>query len=259
MKNALQPASPKTPLLFLAVALMVAVPASMTAAADDVEGPEERHLYMYDGSGLPTWLPESMVDLDPGVVNHMDMYEVTRLPRQFQPSDEQQAAADALVKAAHEAAESNGWHDYEQTMAAGYAPMEGDAAHYVNREFLQDGEVLNVDRPEFLMYYETDSGNKLAGLMFLVEEPDGEGPQIGGPLTRWHFHIWNQAKCLWQGLVVVGDADAEGQCAEGVASHRSPEMLHLWLIDHPDGAFATKMHLEAWQMRELEGGGHHHH
>lgn len=247
------------PLILLAALAVSTAGAAEEPSASDDPATTERHLYLYDGSGLPTWLPESMVDLDPAQVVHMDMYEVTRMPRQFQPTAEQQAAADSLVAAAHEAAERNGWHDFGQATADGYQVMEGDTAHYANREFLQDGKVLDVDRPEFLMYYDTDSGKRLAGLMFLVEEHLGEGPQVGGPLTRWHFHIWKQAKCLLHGLLVVGDADENGECAEGVVSHRSPEMMHLWLIDHPDGPFATKMHLEAWQMRELEGDHHHHH
>ncbi len=188
----------------------------------------------------------------------MDMYEVTRMPRQFQPDAAQKVAADALVKAAKAAAERHGWHDFDRAVVDGFEVMAGDTAHYANRAALQDGRVLDVDHPEFLMYYDTDSAKKLAGYMFLVEEASAEGPQIGGPLTRWHFHVWEKAKCLLHGLLVVGDAAEDGTCAEGVANHRSPEMIHVWLTDHPDGPFATKMHLEGWQVKDLEHGHHHH-
>ncbi len=243
-------------LLALLFVILLPLTEARRAAAD--EGAGERHPYRFDGSVVATWLAESLIDLSPDGVNHMDMYEVTRVPRQFKPTAEERATADALVADAKIAADRNGWHDFEKAMADGYEVMAGDTAHYAKRAFLQDGKVLDVDHPEFLMYYDTDSGKKLAGYMFLVEEAMAEGPQIGGPLTRWHFHIWEHAKCLHQDLLVIGDADENGQCAEGVANHRSPEMIHVWLTDHPEGAFATKMHLEKWQVNDLEHGHHHH-
>lgn len=229
------------------------------AFGEEPTAPVERHLYRYDGSGVATWLPESVVDLSPEGVVHMDMFEVTRMPRQYLPTAEQKAAGDALVAAAREAAERNGWYDFEQAVEDGFEVMAGDASHYANRAALRDGRVLDVDHPEFLMYYDTESGKRLAGYMFLVEEPLAEGPQVGGPSTRWHFHVWKHPKCLFEGLLVVGDVDENRECREGVPSHRSPEMIHVWLTDHPDGPFATKMHLTDWQLRNLDGDHHHHH
>lgn len=238
--------------------LLLLVPSVPVTAGEPAD---ERHLYLYDGSGMPSWLPESLVEIDPERIEHMEMYEVTRYPRRRQPDPEQQAAADELVRRVRAAADAHGWHDFETARAAGWQPMAGDDAHYVNRALLRDGRVLDPERPEFLMFYDSGPGEDatkvLVGAMFLVEAPDAEGPQIGGPLTRWHFHIWREPRCLLDGLVVLGAADAEGRCAEGVAGRRSPEMLHVWLIDHPEGPFATKMHLEPWQLERL--GGHHHH
>jgi hypothetical protein len=34
-----------------------------------------------------------------------------------------------------------------------------------------------------------------------------------------------------------------GKCEKGVPSQYSGEMMHVWLIDHPEGDFATPMSL----------------
>ena len=67
------------------------------------------------------------------------------------------------------------------------------------------------------------------------------GPQPGGPLTLWHYHVWSFRSCLLRGLLVVGLPDESGSCERGVPTHRSPEMLHIWLVDHPLGPFSTSM------------------
>ena len=69
-----------------------------------------------------------------------------------------------------------------------------------------------------------------------------EGLQIGGPLTRWHYHLWATPSCILKGRVSVGRPE-NGKCVEGEPSQKSPEMLHVWLVDHPDGRFASKMSL----------------
>ena len=50
--------------------------------------------------------------------------------------------------------------------------------------------------------------------------------------------------CLLDGLISVGIADPGGRCSEGTPTHRSPEMIHVWLIDHPGGAYTTSMMIE---------------
>ena len=128
------------------------------------------------------------------------------------------------------------------------------------------------------MYYETESGRKLAGFMFLVRTPTERGPQIAGNETLWHYHVSRRFACFFRGLVMSGYPDENGaclaaenggirgsppafwrqglpdappgchpqpQCAEdAVSSQRTPEMMHVWLLDHPQGPFATKMRLE---------------
>jgi hypothetical protein len=43
----------------------------------------------------------------------------------------------------------------------------------------------------------------------------------------------------------------QGECAEGIQSFRSPEMLHVWLIDHPAGRFSPMMHLDDDTLQRL--------
>ena len=117
--------------------------------------------------------------------------------------------------------------------------MGKDKEHYPSHEYLFDDKVLDPDRPEFLMYSDTPRGKLLVGYMFFTRTNEEKGPQPGGALTAWHYHPWQpQGRCLLKGLLPVGRPDASGQCAEGVLVMRSPEMMHVWFVDHPLGPFA---------------------
>ena len=136
-------------------------------------------------------------------------------------------------------------------LADGYRLMFEDNRHYEKREYIFDDRVLDPEHPEFLMYYGTPSGKQLAGFMFYARTHDSRGPQIGGNITLWHYHVWSTRMCLLHGMLSVDVADEGGRCARGAPSHRSPEMIHVWLFDHPQGRFATSMHLGADQLRRL--------
>ena len=172
----------------------------------------------------------------------MLIYEVSRY-RDETPTAEQRAAADALREASMLAAVQRGWYDYESGRADGYSLMFSDGAHYVNEDYIFDDVVLDPMRPEFLMYYETSRGMSLVGFMFYVAQPNDRGEQIGGSATTWHYHVWSKPQCLLGGLLAVDVPDADGACSRGVPMHRSPEMLHVWLVDHPEGPFATRMQI----------------
>lgn len=218
-----------------------------------------------DGSGAPearwwvsqftgdwrSWLP--LEDFPPRVQEspHMLIYELTHTSDPYaQPTPEQKAAADRLVEVSTEAAHRNGWFRYEQAIEDGFELMPRDRAHYGHRSYITDGHVLDPDRPEFLMYYDTSSGKKLVGYMYLMSDPTSHGPQIGGPLTLWHYHMWSTPHCLYEGLYSIG-LSTDGQCAEGTPSHRSPEMIHVWFVDHPAGPFGTNMALPNHVIEEL--------
>lgn len=194
----------------------------------------------------PGWVQESDIPRRPQVAPAMVIWEVSEFAPGAHATPAQQAAADSLAARCYAAAQRHGWFEFERGLADGYRLMTGDRRHYVREDYLFDDAVLDCERPEFLMYYGTPKGKLLAGLMFYAPGLAERGPQIGGPLTVWHYHIWFRAKCLRGGLLLTGEG--RDGCRVGEPSHRSPEMLHLWFLDHPDGRFATTMWLDREQL-----------
>ena len=185
----------------------------------------------------------------------MGMYELTQYPNQ-EATQTQKDAADKLVQDSFDAVVRNGWLSKEKGLSDGYEKMYGDPVHFVNKEYVFDGETLNPDKPEVLMYYKTREGDFLMGVMFLAIGQ--RGPQVGGPLSKWHYHI-DRRMCYERGVLPIGSVQEGGSCDAGYPNVRSPEMLHVWFFDHPEGKFATKMGLSeellklgVKQVRELQ-------
>jgi hypothetical protein len=163
--------------------------------------------------------------------------EVSDWPFGTTPTPEQKAAADAFVA---EARAANAHLVTEaDVLAAGYVPWE-QLGHLVNVAYVEDGAVLDPAKPEMIML---DREGKVAALMFLAADNTAKGPQIGGPTTVWHFHPWpdGREQCMYpHGLLPYYPAD--GVCPEGfLMTDRTPEMIHVWMREHPDGPFATDM------------------
>jgi hypothetical protein len=182
-------------------------------------------------------------EIDPRTVNGFaEMYEVTQFPR-TEATAAQRRQAEEFLRRCREAAARHGWFQFEKAARDGYELLPEDHWHYVNTQYALDDKQLDPDRPEILMFYDTPAGKRLAAFMFLARNVTDHGRQIGGPLTLWHFHVWAKARCFREGWFVIGDPDANGRCAKGVLSSRSPEMMHVWLIDHPEGPFSGDMTL----------------
>lgn len=163
--------------------------------------------------------------------------EVSEWPFGTSPTPEQKAAAEAFVD---ETRAANAHLVTEQdALAAGYVPWPG-LGHLVNLAYVEDGVVLDPARPEMLML---DRQGMVAAVMFLAADNTAKGPQIGGPITVWHFHPWPETgmQCMQSnGLLPYYPPD--GVCPQGyLMTDRTPEMLHVWLREHPDGPFATDM------------------
>ncbi len=203
---------------------------------------------MHSGSTTDCRL-ESEVNLRLPANGEMFMLEATRYP-DMDPTPEQKKAAQELVRRCYESARAHGWYDFDKATEDGFRLKVADLTHYNNVEFLFDDHVLDPDRPEYLMFYDTANGKQLAGFMFVPRSNEEEGPQIGGPLTRWHYHLWSKPICLERGVVDRGQL-IDGKCKVGSPSIRSPEMLHVWLLDHPEGSFATGMHLSPELLNSL--------
>ncbi len=181
-----------------------------------------------------SWTPEG-----DEVLTARGTYEVSVFPCGEEWTAKQEAEANDLIEKTREAAERLGWTDYDKAVADGFYPMMGISDHYVNDEFANDGRILDPERPEFLMYYDTPEGKVLSGIMYVMPGIGLRGPQIGGPQTIWHYHLM-PATCYVNGIAVELPNE-KGECSRGVWSEISPEMVHVWLIDRKNGPFSSAM------------------
>ena len=230
-------ASAARALPFFAPLLLTA--AQLVACSGAETGPVDWHVSQYRGAER-RWIPETEFEFTPPTPSRMVILEVSQYP-DIAPTDAQRKAAEAWIRAGHEAARRNGWFDYEKATDAGFRLIFQDKTHYANEEFFLDDVQLDPNRPEVLMYYNTAKGQKLAGYMFYVENRGDRGVQRSGPLSVWHYHWWPKTFCMLKGLLPVGIPDESGRCERGQPHDTSPEMIHLWLIEHPQGRFATNM------------------
>jgi len=192
------------------------------------------------------WLPESTISRKPPKAPMMVIWELSAYSPGTEPTPEQREAAKELIRACERAARENGWFDFQKGLSDGFTLMRSDRRHFHNQEYLFDDRIVDPEHPEFLMYYQTPQGRKLVGFMFYVRQLEDRGPQVAGPLTVWHYHIWSKLNCLRDGIMPIALPDQFGKCPRGgTPTYRSPEMMHVWLIDHPGGPFATSMWLNA--------------
>jgi hypothetical protein len=151
------------------------------------------------------------------------------------PTAAEQVAADRLVAATRNAVAR--YRDSAIAEQEGYRPITpfafygARAAHYQRDAALLDGRLLDPQHPEHLIYLKAADGRlTLIGVMYLA--PVGQGPAIGGPLTSWHTH--DDLCANRDGVVPMLPT---GTCLAGTAP-LPLEMLHIWLVDHPNGPIA---------------------
>jgi hypothetical protein len=169
------------------------------------------------------------------------LVEVSAVPPGATAEPAQRASADELAAAVKRATAR--YARREDAERAGFEPWRGiDEFHFVNLAHVTDGAQLDPERPEFLMY---DHDGRLVAAMFLPPERGAHGDQLGGPLTVWHYHPWPGRTCWSHGGMLPGGATPDrtsGTCPDGMEAHdRSPEMLHVWVVDHPTGPFSSNM------------------
>jgi hypothetical protein len=133
------------------------------------------------------------------------------------PTPEQQQAADKL--AADTKASIVRYEDLSVAKSAGYQPISSSwqpIAHYLDPAYQRDAMILDPSRPEALVYANTSKGAVLLGAMYVMSNPGAAGPQIGGCLTQWHAH--------------------------SLLGWKTPEMMHVWIVDVPGGPFSEEIH-----------------
>jgi hypothetical protein len=200
------------------------------------------------------WIRESEIPETPQKSPKMVVWEVSRYSPGTPPTLEQQDAATDLVERSFEAALRHGWADEKKGLADGYYMVGkhgNERLHYRNDAYLLDDRLLDPDHPEFLMYAGPDGARELVGFMFMARTRTEWGPQIGGPLTIWHFHMFARMQCIIKGMIPRGFVNDPSECKGGTVVHRTPEMMHVWLIPRPGGPFATDMALDESGLSEL--------
>jgi hypothetical protein len=132
--------------------------------------------------------------------------------------------------------------DLPAAEADGYkavTPVDEPIVHYINPAYLVTGDTLNPEHPESLIYGNSAKGPILLAAMFIAHRIGQPGPDIGGPLTLWHAHsnLCFNAKTN----IIDSFTDAAGNCPVGSFNSGTPEMLHVWVVDNPNGPFSTDM------------------
>lgn len=190
------------------------------------------------------WTREKEVELS----HNGTIYEVDRY-RNKSVTSTQIENAWTLYNKSYEAAKSKNWLNYSKALKDGFRnPHSVD--HYVNIEYFRDNQSLVPKKPEFLMYRNNSNGEKvLTGMMYMLNNVSAEGRQIGGTTTKWHFHVYNDYDCYYDGY---GNSLVK-DCPKKYFSFKTPEMMHVWFVDHREGVFATNM---AVPQEDIEEGPH---
>jgi len=134
------------------------------------------------------------------------------------------------------------FQDLQAAQTDGYkavTPVGEPIVHFVNPAYLVKGDTLNPEHPESLIYGTSAKGPILLAAMYIAHGIGQPGPDIGGPLTLWHAH----SNLCFNSRTNIIDAftDAAGNCPAGSFNSGTPEMLHVWVVDNPNGAFSTDM------------------
>jgi hypothetical protein len=122
-------------------------------------------------------------------------------------------------------------------------------SHWINQGYHTDGRIVDPARPESLMYLRMSDGSwKLVGVMFLMPTASEPGPRVAGPLTAWHAH---NNLCMNSAVGrITALTDANGKCPAGTTyMGKTAEMMHVWLVDNPNGVFSDEM--EPAALREI--------
>jgi hypothetical protein len=98
--------------------------------------------------------------------------------------------------------------------------------------------VLDLNRPERLMYISAPGRPILAGAMFVMPTTGGPLPRVAGGLAQWHQHL---DLCYLPNGTIAGTSGYGQPCPDGSATRPTPPMLHVWIVSNPAGPFAEDM------------------
>ncbi|OAQ52744.1 hypothetical protein HTG_10480 [Natrinema mahii] len=154
-----------------------------------------------------------------------------------------------LRSAVDEALETR-YPDVDALLEAGYKPYfdtleTGDDSwsHWLNPTFIGDGDLLAPERPEAVLV-DNETWRSI-GVMFVatragapVEPPAvyGDDGAAADRCSPWHAHTGLPGRFAWWFYLQTydrefADGDLEFPC-------RTPCMLHVWTVDHPESVYA---------------------
>jgi hypothetical protein len=153
---------------------------------------------------------------------------------------EQRERAAALIEGTKTALAP--YADVSVAEAAGYHWI-GDGAeagryrHYLQPLFLLDPSILDPHEAESLVYRtEADGSLTLVSAMYIL--PPGstlaDAPDVAGGFAPWHDHT----DLCWAPDGTLSSTTDTGTCPDGSAPRATPPMLHVWIVDNPQGPFA---------------------
>lgn len=157
------------------------------------------------------------------------------------PTVAQVAAAQALADATKAAMAK--YAHLNDAIAAGFElpkPGEGPDVHMEHKANRSDGRVLDPERPETLVFAISGGTATLLGVVFVMEKAGVPAPEPGGPITRWHAHNI----CLTLLPPGFGIVSPFGSCPALSINLTTPEMMHVWVVDNPGGAFVEGLDKE---------------
>lgn len=221
----------------------------------------QRYVSIYAEGEPRDWMPENdslIRNTTAGTV------EVTRYPG-AKPTEGDLNAAWELYNRSFETAKQKGWFDFEEAKRDGY--RMGVSRHWVNVENVSiytGSSTLDPSNPEYLVYYKDPRNSDkyiLAGYMY--EKPifgtEKNGSQIAGLLSVWHYHpmgdvgVERYRRYLEMYLSNNESANKINEIFRNYEtgyenfrefaeeSTRSPDMIHVWFVKHPEGPLGTTM------------------
>ena len=158
---------------------------------------------------------------------------------------EQQAFAENLV--AVNVVRLPQWEDPAVAEAAGFHSIgdvdpDGGVEHYVQWDWIEDDVWLDPDAPESLVYEPQPDGNKkLVSAMYMLPQDIAleDVPDFGGALMQWHIH---DDLCLTADPVapqLEGETSPDGTCRPPLVKIGEWAMIHVWIVPHECGPFAS--------------------
>ena len=126
--------------------------------------------------------------------------------------------------------------------------------HYIKWSLVNDHTLFDPERAESLVYRVDGADRKLEAAMYML----GEGatldtvPDVGGRLTQWHVHDDLCFSDDDEAPVVAGIAAPGRRCRPPLTKRARIPMLHVWIVPHECGPFASLDGIAAGQVRAGE-------